>query len=144
MIQTVEMNTPALRPALRPAPRNGQKKSPPMTEDAFKDFRPIAQRWVMDRLEEFLALNPEWSETALLNAAGMDHRFFARIRAGESFTTQKVFEVFDTANKIMRGEIARDQGKYKRVTPTKSRAAENARVKMDRRRSQKTGKAKNA
>lgn len=81
---------------------------------AFEDFRPIAKRWVLDRLEDFLALQPEWTETALLTAAGMDHRFFARIRNGESFTTEKVYQVFDTANRIVRGEIGLDQGKTQR------------------------------
>lgn len=109
-------------PPLRGRPVNPSKK---IDENAFEDFRPIARRWVLDRLEEFLAMNPKWSETSLLNAAKMDHRFFARIRDGESFTTQKVFQVFDTANKIMRGEISLEQGRTirSRKQPPKTPAA---------------------
>lgn len=85
-----------------------------MTEEAFKDLRPKWRREVTEQLEEFLALNPGWSETALLTAAGMDHRFFHRVRNGESFTTDKVHQVFETANRIMRGEVTLEQGKAKR------------------------------
>lgn len=88
--------------------------TPNQPQEAFEDFRPFAQRWVTDRLEDFLALKPEWTETSLLTAAKMDHRFFARIRAGESFTTEKVFQVFDTANKIIRGEIPLEAGRTQR------------------------------
>jgi len=101
-------------------PVRGGKVTPSkkIPEEAFEDFRPIARRWVLDRLEEFLAMNPKWSETSLLNAAKMDHRFFARIRDGESFTTQKVYQVFDVANKIMRGEIPLEQGRTIRSRKT--------------------------
>lgn len=59
-------------------------------------------------------MNPSWTETSLLAAAGMDHRFFTRMRAGESFTVDKAWHTLDTANKIIAGEITLDDVKKNR------------------------------
>lgn len=53
----------------------------------------------------------KWTNTALLAAAGMDHRFLYRIRTEKSFTVGKVDALIEVMNRALRGEIHPDQFK---------------------------------
>jgi hypothetical protein len=64
----------------------------------------VAQAFLAD-LDHFLSQDRRWGEMSLLKAAGMDHRFFARIKSGESFRIHSLDAVASAMNKASRGEI---------------------------------------
>jgi hypothetical protein len=68
----------------------------------------VAQAFLAD-LDHFLSQDRRWGEMSLLKAAGMDHRFFARIKAGESFRIESLDTVASAMNKASRGELDPDE-----------------------------------
>lgn len=64
----------------------------------------VAAAFLAD-LNFFLSQDRRWGEMSLLKAAGMDHRFFARIKAGESFRIHSLDTVASAMNKASRGEL---------------------------------------
>lgn len=67
------------------------------------------KRFIVDMflkdLDHFLKAHPEWGEISLLKAAGMDHRLFNRIRAGEGFRIDTLDQIASTMNLVTIGAI---------------------------------------
>lgn len=73
----------------------------------------VAEAFLAD-VELFLDENKEWGEISLLVAGGIDHRLFARIRAGEGFRIDSLERVAETMNKAEAGEILPETYRNKR------------------------------
>jgi len=64
----------------------------------------VAAAFLAD-LDHFLSQDRRWGEMSLLKAAEMDHRFFARLKAGESFRIESLDTVAAAMNKAAAGEL---------------------------------------
>lgn len=72
----------------------------------------VAQAFLAD-LDHFLSQDRRWGEMSLLKAAEMDHRFFARLKAGEGFRIESLDTVAAAMNKASRGEL--DPEKFRNI-----------------------------
>ena len=59
-------------------------------------------------LDHFLSSNRHWGEISLLKAVGMDHRFFARLRDGNSYRIDLLDAVAEAMNRATGGELQPD------------------------------------
>lgn len=80
-----------------------------MQTDELKPFTPRAAELVLSEVDHFLSQHRNWGEISLLKAGKLDHRLIARIRAGESFRTGTVDQLYDAMNKARRGELKPDE-----------------------------------
>jgi hypothetical protein len=100
-----------------------------MSPDGFREFKPLTPRAseiVLADLDLFFSENPSWGEISLLKAGGQDHRLIARIKAGESFRTSTVDDLYATMNKAARGDLKPDA--FRNTVARKSAAATAAKA----------------
>ncbi len=97
-----------------------------MSPDGVRVFKPLTSRaseMVLADLDLFFSENPGWGEISLLKAGSQDHRLIARIKAGESFRTSTVDDLYETMNKAARGELKPDAFRNTVARKTAAKAA---------------------
>lgn len=80
----------------------------------FGGYKQRAAEEFLADVDLFLDDNKDWGEISLLVAGGIDHRLFARIKAGEGFRIDSLERVAETMNKAEAGEILPETYRNKR------------------------------
>lgn len=90
-----------------------------MTAPKFPKFdrvTKVAGRHLLDAVDFFFIDRSDWSKTALLRMAAMDPNFLRRVADGESFTTRAGDHLQAVMEKILKGDINRNDVPPRPVT----------------------------